>query len=156
MLPFTTAAQEKITLSVGSWPPYISQDQKHNGVVAHIITDIFSDIGISVSFRFLPWARAYDDAAKGLSSATAVWMHKEKRSVDFIYSDAILIEQFVFFHNKGSSFNWKSVDDLKNLEIGGIIAFSYGSELNHALSQGEVVIDRVKQPQQNFKKLLYN
>ena len=156
MLSSAIRAQEKITIAVGEWPPYISQDQKHNGVISHIITDIFADIGIEASMQFLPWSRAYNDTAKGLFPVTAVWMHKKEREIDFIYSDAVLIEQFVFFHRKNRQFDWKTINDLKEFTIGGINASSYGPELDKALSQEKILIDRVIRPQQNFKKLLHN
>lgn len=149
-------ADEKITIAVGDWPPYISQDQKHNGVISHIITDVFSDIGIDVTLSFSPWARAYDDTAKGLFSASAVWMHKKEREADFIYSDAVLVEQFVFFHRKDRPFNWQTTQDLTNIIIGGVIASSYGPEIDKALLREELLMDRVIHPQQNFKKLLHN
>lgn len=149
-------AQENIIISTGEWPPYISQDQKHQGVISHIITDIFSDIGIQASMQFLPWSRAYNDTAKGLFPVSAVWMHKTEREIDFIYSDSVLTEQFVFFHLKERQFDWKSINDLKTLNIGGINASSYGPELDKALSQDKILIDRVIRPQQNFNKLIHN
>jgi polar amino acid transport system substrate-binding protein len=149
-------AQEKITIAVGEWPPYISQDEKHNGIVSHIITDIFSDIGIDASLKFLPWSRAYNDTIGGLHNASAIWMEKEERKVDFIYSNPVLVEQFVFFHHKTLSFDWNNINDLKPFSIGGIYASSYGPELDHALSEGDLKIDRVNRPRQNFKKILKN
>ncbi|MBQ0730407.1 MAG: transporter substrate-binding domain-containing protein [Oleispira antarctica] len=146
--------QEKVTIAVGEWPPYIAQDQKHNGVVSHIITDIFAELGIDASVQFYPWSRAYNETRDGLHAASAIWMDKEERKIDFIYSDPVLIEQFVFFHHKELLFNWKDVNDLKNFNIGGIYASSYGPELDQALTKGEIKLDRVNRPQQNFKKLL--
>lgn len=158
VLTFSTSllALEKISITVGEWPPYISQDQKHNGVVSHIITDVFREIGIEASIHFLPWSRAYDDAAKGKFSATAVWMHKLAREDDFIYSDALLTEEFVFFHNKSFPFNWDSVDDLKKFKLGGVNGSSYGPIIDKALTDGELTMDRVTHPIQNFRMLLHN
>ena len=148
--------QQKITIAVGEWPPYISQDQKHNGVISHMISDIFADIGIDASIQFFPWARAYNDTVEGLHSATAIWMDKDERKIDFIYSKPVLVEQFVFFHNKALPFDWTSIDDLKNFAVGGVYASSYGPELDQALSAEKIKMERVNHPQQNFKKLLKN
>ena len=145
---------QKVTIAVGEWPPYITQDQKHNGVVSHIITDLFSEMGIDASIQFYPWFRAYNEARDGQHVATAIWMDKNERKIDFIYSDPVLVEQFVFFHHKDQTFNWTDIDDLKNLTLGGIYASSYGPELDQALTKGTIKIDRVNRPQQNFKKLL--
>jgi polar amino acid transport system substrate-binding protein len=147
-------AQEKITIAVGEWPPYISQDQKHDGVVSHIISDVFSELGINTSIKFLPWSRAYNDTMNGLFSASAIWMDKNERRIDFIYSDAVLVEQFVFFHRKGFPFDWQTLNDLKKINMGGLYASSYGPEVDQALTAGDIQMDRVNRPQQNFKKLL--
>ena len=149
-------AQEKITIAVGDWPPYLSQDQKHNGIVAHLITDIFSAIGIDATLQFFPWTRAYNETKNGRFSASAIWMEKEERKVDFLYSDPVLVEEFVFFHKKDTDFDWATISDLTKLSMAGIYAYSYGPELDKALSDGEVSIDRVNRPAQNFKKLLKN
>lgn len=147
-------AQQKITIAVDEWPPYLSQDLKHSGVIAHMITDVFHDIGIEAIIEFRPWARAYNDTLKGLHSATAIWMDKEERRVDFIYSNPVLEEQFVFFHQTTLPFDWSSIDDLKTFTIGGVYASSYGPEFDQALSTGKLKIERVNQPEQNFKKML--
>lgn len=147
-------AQEKITIAVGNWPPYISQDQEHNGVISHLISDIFDDIGIEISIEFLPWSRAYNETKNGRYAATAIWMEKDERKNDFLYSNEVLSEQFVFFHTKGLPFNWKTIDDLKPYKIGGIQAYSYGPALDKLIANNLVQIEYVNRPQQNFWKLL--
>ncbi|MGL6496622.1 hypothetical protein ACSZNT_17425 [Aeromonas veronii] len=45
--------------------------------------------------------RVYSLAANSqLYDATAVWMHKTEREQDFLFSEAVLQEQFVFFSLK--------------------------------------------------------
>jgi len=87
----------KLTASVGEWPPYITKDLKYNGAVAHLITDILEDIGYEAELIFYPWARAYSQLAKGKDDLTGVWMHKQEREQDFYYSEPVLSEKFVFF-----------------------------------------------------------
>ena len=147
-------AQETITISVGEWPPYISQDQRHNGIVSHLISDIFSEMGIDVSFQFLPWTRAYNETKQGRYEATAIWMEKAERKIDFLYSDPVLIEQFVFFYSKGLVFNWETIEDLKKFTLGGIYAYSYGPELDKIISEQTVEIETMNRPKQGFKMLL--
>lgn len=148
------AIAQPVTVAVGDWPPYISQDLKQDGVVSHIIKDLFAEMEMDASVKFLPWTRAYKHAAAGSFTATGVWMHKTERENDFIYSDAILTEQFVFFHNKSIDFNWSTIDDLYGMKMGGILAYSYGPDLDKALEKGLVEMERIKHPRQNFKMLL--
>lgn len=147
--------KETISIAVGDWPPYISQEQKMKGVATHIITDIFHDIGIEAKVEFLPWTRAYNNTANGEYAATAVWMHQDDREQDFIFSDAVLNEQFVFFHRQAQAFDWQTVLDLKDYRIGGGYAYSYGPEMDAAIAKGELTLSRVTNLEQNLKMLLH-
>ncbi|MGE6791434.1 substrate-binding periplasmic protein [Pseudomonas guineae] len=146
--------QPELKISVGDWPPYLSEDLQHNGVIAHLISDLLADEGYRVSFQFLPWPRAYSSAAAGRFDATAVWMHKNDREADFFFSAPLLDEQFVFFHLKSLPFGWRSFADLTGMKLGGGLKYSYGPEFDAFLAEGKVKIERVSSDQQNFDKLL--
>lgn len=143
-----------LNISVGDWPPYLSTELKHNGVIAHLISDVLADEGYRVEFKFLPWPRAYAAAAAGKFDATAVWMHKAEREADFLFSAPLLDEQFVFFHLKSLPFDWQSFDDLTGMTIGGGLEYSYGPGFDAFLAEGKVKIERVSTDMQNFEKLL--
>lgn len=147
-------AEQNMTISVGEWPPYISQDQKHKGIISHLISDIFTDMGIKVSFEFLPWTRAYNETKHGRYQATAIWMEKAERKIDFIYSSPILTEQFVFFHHKRFLFEWETIDDIKKINTGVLHAYSYGTELDKVLSEKNINKQILNRPEQGFEMLL--
>ena len=149
-----TFEKEFVTISIGEWPPYTSINQKHNGVIAHIITDIFKEMGLKVQFQNMPWARAYEEAASGRFDGTGVWMHKSEREKDFIYSDPILNERFVFFHLKSDALEWSSLSDLKGSVMGGVRQSSYGPEMDAAINSGILTMSRVTHFRQNFFRLL--
>ena len=148
------AQPRELQISVGDWPPYLSTDQRHNGVMAHIISDLFAAEGYRVNFRFLPWPRAYSEAAAGKFDATGVWMHKGEREADFLFSEPLLNEQFVFFHLKSMPFDWQRFDDLTGMTLGGGLEYSYGPAFDAFLARGKVRMERVSSDQQNFEKLL--
>jgi polar amino acid transport system substrate-binding protein len=54
LLGLAAHASEKpqLKISVGDWPPYLSSELKHNGVIAHLISDLLADEGYRVSFQF--------------------------------------------------------------------------------------------------------
>jgi polar amino acid transport system substrate-binding protein len=146
--------QPELRISVGDWPPYLSSELKHNGVIAHLISDILADEGYRVSFQFLPWPRAYSAAAAGRFEGTAVWMHKAERESDFYFSEPLLDEQFVFFHLKSIPFDWQRFDDLTGMTIGGGLEYSYGPQFDAFLAKTTVKMERVSTDMQNFEKLL--
>lgn len=154
---YSYSQQKTLNISVGEWPPYITEDLKHKGVVSHIIKDIFMDIGYNVEFSFYPWPRAYSIAAANKVDLTGIWMHKQEREKDFYYSEQILSEEFVFFHLKNFNFDWKSIKDLKDLSVIGMLGYSYGPEMDEAIESDIINMStRVSRTKQAFGMLLLN
>lgn len=143
-----------ITISAGEWPPYLSAELPEQGLAAKLIRDIFLEAGYQVHFQFLPWARAYQDTKQGRYAATAVWMKVPTREADYWYSDAVLEEQFVFFHLASTPFQFKSLDDLRHVHLGGGLGYSYGAAFDAALAAGQIKMSRVGDTEQNFRRLL--
>ncbi len=148
------AADDKITVTVGEWPPFLSQQLEDGGVIAQLIRDVFAADGIEAKLEFLPWGRGYHETAGGNYNAMGVWMHKEEREADFLFSDPILTERFVFFYRKDRPFDWKSLEDLNGYRMGGGIKYSYGPEFDAALAAGKFSMDREANDRTNFEKLL--
>lgn len=144
----------ELQISAGEWPPFLSASLPQQGAVALLIRDLFAEVGLKVSFTFLPWARAYHDTTNGKYVATAVWMFSQDRTKDFLYSDAILDEKFVFFHLKQRPFDWQQLSDLQGLLLGGGLGYSYGHDFDQAVSNGVFKISRVGSTEQNFRRLL--
>lgn len=153
LLPHHAIAQE-LKIAVGDWPPYLSEKLKHNGIIGHLLSDIFKEAGYDVTLTFFPWPRAYSLAKIGKQNMTGVWMHKPERESDFYYSDPVLNEKFVFFHLKTTHFDWQSLDDLRGISIGGGSEYSYGTAFDNALESGLISIERVPTKKQNWQKLL--
>lgn len=144
----------KVSITVGEWPPFISQNLKHNGFIAHLIQDVLSQAGYQANISFYPWTRAYKTAALGRANATAVWMYKAEREQDFYYSEPVLDEEFVFFRLKESAFDWQSIDDLKAFKLGGLLGSSYGQAFDLALKEKRIEAEFVPDTKLNFLNLL--
>ena len=147
------ASLTELQISAGEWPPFLSEAVPQQGVVAHLIRDIFAEAGYEVTFNFLPWARAYHDTANGKYAATAVWMLAEERTKDFLYSEPVLSEQFVFFYLKQRRFDWQQLTDLRGLLLGGGLGYSYGPAFDQALENRVFKMSRVGSTEQNFRRL---
>lgn len=149
----TPAPRLPLTISAGEWPPFLSAGLPQQGVIAHLITDIFAEAGYDVTFHFIPWARAYKSTANTEYAATAVWMHQADREIDFLYSEPVLNEQFVFFHLKHNGFDWQTLTDLAGQTIGGVHAYSYGPDVDRALEDGVFRMLRVNSTEQSLRML---
>lgn len=146
-------ADEKLHIAVGEYPPYISEHLKYNGVVARIIFEAFALEGVLVEFKFTNWARSFHLVASGESNAIGPILKNSKRADLYDFSDSLLFETQVFFHQTAYNFDWHSIDDLKDIQIGATIAYSYGHQFDEAAKSGLLHIQRVPSDIQNFKKM---
>lgn len=154
MLSSAVSAESRLVLSTGGWPPFITDEQRHDGFIGHLIRDVFAESGIEVEYQYIPWRRAYVEASIGDFAGTAVWMEAADRHVDFIYSDPVLDETFVFFHRRDQFFDWDTFEDLEGLTLGAVIGYSYGPGLDAAMENGIVQVEWVRDDEANFRKLL--
>ncbi|EGR2468004.1 transporter substrate-binding domain-containing protein [Vibrio cholerae] len=147
------AEDKLVRIASGEWPPFIGSDLPNYGFVGEIITQAFTKQGYQVEFQFLPWARAYAETQRGLYDATAIWMHSAEREVDFFYSLPVSQEEFVFFYPVKKPFDWKTLSDLAPYKLGGVLAYSYGKELDALLDSGVLTMERDGLAAKNLEKL---
>lgn len=51
-------------------------------------------------------------------------------------------EEFVFFYPVKKPFDWKTLSDLAPYKLGGVLAYSYGKELDALLDSGVLTMER--------------
>ena len=147
--------RQQLTISVGDWPPFFVEGEPGQGTVARLVRDVFAEQGYDVTFQFRPWKRAYREAANGQHDATAIWMHAEEREADFVYSDAVMQEQFVLFHRADDEIQWNTLPDLAGLKLGASIGYSYGPDFDRAMENEGLNVEWAASTELNFNKLLY-
>ena len=147
-------AQQTVRLAVGEWEPYVSQNLPQKGLIARIITEAFALEGVKVELGFFPWARAKALAKQGEWDGTFPWVHSDKRAEEFLFSDAIIANQGVFFHLKSFDFQWREYTDLQGLSSGATSGYNYGDGFNEAQKNGTLAVQTVPSDELNFKKLL--
>ncbi|WDP88431.1 MAG: transporter substrate-binding domain-containing protein [Desulfobacter sp.] len=161
MSPSFLFAGEKVILANGDWAPYLGKNLKDGGPTSHVVTLAFKEAGIEVEYKWYgeSWKRAYHDALAGQKAhGTLVWSRKPEREKEMFYSEGILIpgRKTVFFHLKDKSFDWKTIDDLKGLKIGGRLGYTYGEAFDAAAEKGLFKLERTDKEIINFKKLIAN
>lgn len=159
MIVFSTLSladdERQLSISVGDWPPFFVANEPGQGSVARLVRDIFAEAGYEVEFSFLPWKRAYREAAAGKHDATAIWMYAADREQDFVYSAPVLNERFVLFYRKDAPIQWNRMEDLSGLRLGGSIGYSYGPKFDRAAENGILDVEWVASPELNFRRLLF-
>lgn len=143
-----------LRIAVGEFLPCLSDSLPGQGSVMRLIREAFALKGREVEFVFLPWLSAYKETENGGFAATGIWLKKPERVDSFWFSETIIKEKHVFFHLKARPFEWKVLADLHGRRLGGFLGDSYGQELDTAITAGQVVIERVNNDKQNFRKRL--
>jgi polar amino acid transport system substrate-binding protein len=143
-----------IRLATGEWDPYVSENLIEYGIAAKITSEAFKAAGHKVEFIFVPWGRALDYVKHGNADASFLWVYSEERAKDALFSDVFISSTGVFFFNKKNNFDWKTLKDLENMEIGGLIS-GYYNWYEEAKKQGlKLKMQLVADERQNFKKLI--
>ncbi len=147
-------SQTKIRITNGEWEPYFSEQSHEYGLGSHIVTEAFKLEGIEVEYGFFPWARSLESTRSGDWDAAALWWPAEGYNKDFLISEPVIASSFVFFHLKSSNFDWNTIKDLKNIDIGFTRGYDYGIDFMTALESGDISVDEASTDEANFKKLL--
>ncbi len=147
------AQQSTIRLANGEWEPYQSENLKYRGVASRIVTEAFALGGVRVEYDFFPWARSLELAELGEWDGTFLWFDTAERRKLFYVSDPLVDIQYVFFHLKSYSFDWKSIEDLKGIYIGATIKYDYGETFQQAEAEGRIKVERAPNDEINFNKL---
>lgn len=147
-------SKDIINIAIGEYPPYVSKNLKHYGVAAHIVKEAFALEKVDVEYGFFPWSRTYNYVKSGEWHGTIPWVYSDERAKYFHYTDSIIEGQAVFYHLKKNSFDWKTLKDLENITIGGVLEASY-SWFDEAVDKGiNLKMERVALDKMNFDKLL--
>lgn len=160
MLPVSSPAKEVISITNGSWPPYLSNKLPHYGFASHVVSEAFALVGISVEYGFFPWKRSYAYAKAGEDvhgktwNGTVIWVYTEERAKDFLYSDPVIIDTEILFHLKSKPLDWKVVEDLQGKTIGGTLHTAYPL-FEEAEKRGILKISRGGNYNILFKKLYW-
>lgn len=149
----TSSARETIRITNGEWAPYLSENLKNNGFASHVVKEAFSAVDMDVQYGFFPWKRAYKLAREGKWNASVVWVYTPQRAKDFYYSDVVVTDSEYLFHLKEFALDWKKVEDLKGITIGGTLHTVY-PVFEQAQQQGILTIERAGTYENLYRRLL--
>ena len=147
-------AVDTVRITNGEWPPYLSEHLPFNGVASRIVTEAFALEGVKVEYGFFPWKRSLALAETGEWDGSAVWFRSPEREELFYISDPVILSSYVFFHLKNYLFDWRTVDDLREIRIGATLGYNYGEPFEAAEKKGKITVDRCASDELNFEKLL--
>ena len=153
-LAVAAGALKTIRITNGEWPPYLGEQLPGYGIASKIITEAFAESGFKVEYGFFPWHRSLELAKTGEWDGTAVWFKTSERQEIFYFTDPVIDSSYVFFHLKKFAFHWKTLDDLKGIEIGATRDYAYGDAFSNAEKSGLLTVYWANGDEINLRHLL--
>lgn len=144
---------ETITIATGEFPPWTTEKEKHGGFVNRVVAEAFAREGIQVNFVYLPWKRVDAETRLGRYAASSFWFTGPE--ADFLLSDPISSHRELFFHLRDRPLpRWQSLADLRGLNFGATLGYSYTREFWKLARSGKINVEVASHDELNFKKVL--
>jgi polar amino acid transport system substrate-binding protein len=158
MLSLSLNAQEddlnSLVIVTGNYPPGIDGAKSDKGYISRIVSDAFALEGIKVKFLFLPWARGLRMVKMGKEVSIMYYAKTPERMKDFIFSDPIFEEEWLFFHLKKTKVEWRKLADLSRFNIGATLSYSYSDEFHELADKKVLNVNWVTRDKQNWQMLM--
>lgn len=149
------AAQRPVLqIATGELPPYATLSRADKGVALSIVQEAFQAQGYDVNYTFLPWSRALAETKVGKWDGTAYWGKKPVHEADFLISDTVLTEQWVFVHRKDFNFDWRALSDLRPYRVAMVRDYTYTPDLWAMARSGDMKVENLSDDVSAIKLLL--
>jgi len=143
-----------VRIATGELPPYATAEANDSGTALQIVRRAFALAGHEVRYQFMPWQRAQNETRAGLWDASAYWGANEERQRDFLLSNNVMSEQWVFVHRRDKALTWRKLGDLKPYTLGVIKGYTYTPEFWNLARKGELKTDGTPDDLAGLRKLL--
>lgn len=145
---------KELTLAIGEWSPYVSENLDEYGFCAEIVTKAFKRAGINIKYEFYPWNRCEELVRRGEILATFPYADTEERRKTFNFSELLVESSFVFFYDKrkvSPPNDYKDLSELKEYKIATFEGYFYEKMFAEA---GLTKLDPTPETVYGIKKLL--
>lgn len=129
---------EPVTIAVGEWKPFISQDLPGYGLHAHRVSEVLETAGFEIEYAFVPWTRGYEMTRSGRYAATLSWYRTDERAREMLFPEVpIEIRKSGVYYKKSrfpDGLTLASLDDVieSDLRVIGIQTYWYSQPLSDA------------------------
>ncbi len=155
LLACHAAAQRPVLqIATGELAPYATTLRSDNGIALSVVQEAFQMQGVDVQYTFLPWSRALAETKVGKWDGTAYWGKKPVHETDFLISDNVLTEQWVFVHRKELGFDWHALSDLRPYRVAMVRDYTYTPALWAMAQAGELKVENLPDDISALKLLL--
>lgn len=132
------SAQKKVSIALGEWPPYASENLPHKGLLPLILKKAFAYSDTHVTFEFMSWDEAYNKTLNKEYDLSPGWIKTPSRAKEMLFSDAMSYIDLRFFHHSDTNFSWETLEETYPLKLGTVSGYSYGSQLDNAIKNKRI------------------
>ncbi len=124
-----------ITLCADPWPPFNSKPNSgREGILIDIAKIAFEKEGYSVNYKIMPWSRAILEAQKG--NIEGIIGASPKEVENFVFPKIPnSYSKDAFFVPDDSPWEFKGVESLENVRLGGIHNYDYSEIISHYIQK---------------------
>ena len=148
------AQRPMLQIATGELAPYATALRPDNGIALSVVQEAFQIQGFDVRYTFLPWSRALAETRVGKWDGSAYWGKKPVHETDFLISDNVLTEQWVFLHRKTLRFDWQTWSDLRPYRMAMVRDYTYTPALWAMAQAGEIKVEHLSDDLSALKLLL--
>jgi polar amino acid transport system substrate-binding protein len=151
----TTAFAEKVVVyGDDANAPVMYLDQgKAKGILPDIFARLSKDTGDTYELILVPWKRALQESMRG-KGGIANFSYTKERADLYDFSEPIYIDDLKLVVLKNHEFTFNKIEHLKGKTVGGAAGASFGEEIDKAINDGTIVIDRDPHQLSRMLKLL--
>ena len=128
-------------------------DGKPRGVFPELLARLEAETGDHYDLQLLPWNRAQALALKGEGGIANISWNSDRAAL-FDFSVPLYEGEVVLVVLKGKEFRFDKLSDLKGKTIGAGAGSSFGDEVDQAIAQGLIAVDRDPGQTSRMHKLL--
>ncbi|MCP4349830.1 MAG: amino acid ABC transporter substrate-binding protein [Desulfobacterales bacterium] len=141
-----------------NWPPFTpnKSGKVTEGLSYDLMKEIFSRLNIEIELELFPQKRMLGYLMAGQKDA-ATLISKNSERLKFIDYTVPMFQKkglIYFLAERTPPIKWQNYEDLKGLKLGGALGHNYGDEFNQAVTEHNLILDRSRTVELNFKKVL--
>jgi polar amino acid transport system substrate-binding protein len=147
-------AETLVVYGSDAFPPvsYLSNGQVR-GIFPAILKRLERETGDTYDLQLVPWARANKLAMDGKGAVANISLNSERAAV-FDYSRPLFTVEILLVVRKGHEFPFRQLSDLNGKLIGAGLGSSYKDEVDQAIADGVIKVERDPNQQSRLRKLL--
>lgn len=151
LLLSTAVSAQTVHFAIGDWEPLTSTHRPEKRALERVVREAYTLVGVKVEFSYYPWSRSALMVEHGQADGTFPWnLTPERREKYLSHQVSLLTSPNVFFHLKGTAFDWRTLDDLKQYRVG--VTQGYKEETIYR--ERGIAAEVVPNEESNFHKLL--